>query len=496
MKSLLKMLLFSFFIIIMQISLSAQTYKIVVMPFDKLNKEKNPELETLTVGISETLSGALSTVENFIIIDSSRIKRHLLESAEFKQAIGVNDENDIDKLRELTKAKLDGDYIIYGTFNKIGKQIQLTAKFMNVSSGKVLQGANVYGAYPDEIFHLQERLAKDLTGKISGTTANDKQNSIADYTNSTGNYAAYQEYIKGRIEQIQYDVKNYPIAVQYYKKALKHDPKYALAWAGLSEVNALWGYQIKYAGGDWEPFLNTAIEQGQKAVEYGGNLFQTHRALSMAYLNNSNFSMAQKYADEANRLNSQDAETHQILAQLKNYGYKDMSKEGTESNRLIKRSLELNPELIIARWSLAHSYSTNNDNNSALREYMEILKVNPRHAPALHGIALIYYNMADYVTSETYARRTVEADSETAQHHYTLGLALYQQSRWHQAIDSFKNAVSRNPDYENAWFSIANCYWFLGDFKSARDNYKRVLKINPENSEAKKWMEESAKKIQ
>jgi hypothetical protein len=57
------------------------------MPFDKLNKEKNSELETLTVGISETLSGALSTVDNFIIIDSDRVKRHLLNNASFKQTI-------------------------------------------------------------------------------------------------------------------------------------------------------------------------------------------------------------------------------------------------------------------------------------------------------------------------------------------------------------------------------------------------------------------------
>jgi len=480
---------------ILQTAASAQSYKIVVMPFDKLNKEKNLELETLTVGISETLSGALSTVETFIIIDSGRVKRHLLESAEFKQAIGANEEKDIEKLRDLTKDKLDGDYIIYGSFNRIGKQIQLNAKFMNVHSGKVLQGANVYGQYPDEIFALQEKLAKELTGKITGIAVIDKQNSIADYTNSTGNYTAYQEYIKGRMEQIQYDVKNYAVAVEFYKRALRHDPKYALAWAGLSEVNALWGYQIKYAGGKWEPYLKIAVEQGEKAVEYGGNLFQTQRALSMAYLNNSNFSMAQKYADEANRLNSQDAETLQILAQLKNYGYKDMSKDGTESNRLIRRSLAINPELIIAKWSLAHSYSTNNDNNSALKEYLEILKINPRHAPALHGTALVYYGMNDYVNSETYARRTVEADSETAQHHYTLGLAIYQQSRWHEAIDSFKKAIARNPDYENAWFSIANCHWFLEDFKSARDNYRRVLKINPENSEAKKWMEESQKRM-
>ena len=122
------------------------------------------------------------------------------------------------------------------------------------------------------------------------------------------------------MEQIQYDVKNYPLAIEYYNKALKYDPNYALAWAGLAEVNALWGYQIQYAKGNSAPYLKIAIEQGKKAVEYGANLYQTHRALSMAYLNNSDFTNAQKSIDEAYKLNNQDAEIMQIKAQLKNYG--------------------------------------------------------------------------------------------------------------------------------------------------------------------------------
>ncbi len=589
-------------IILSQTMLHSESYKIVVLPFDKLNKEKNAELDTLTVGISETLSGALSTVDNFIIVDSDRVKRHLLDSAGFKQTIGVNEDKDIEKLRTLTKDKLDGDYIIYGSFNKIGAKIQLNAKFMEVLSGKVLKGSNVHGNYPDEIFDLQEKLAKDLMDKISGPEKSERSNSIEEYTKSTGNYTAYQYYIKGRMEQIQYDVKNYPVAIENYKKALKYDPKYALAWAGLSEVNALWGYQIKYANGKWEPYLKTAIEQGEKAVEYGPTLYQTHRALSMAYLNNSNFDMAQKSIDEAYRLNRQDAETLQIMAQLKNYGYEEMGKPGTESYKHIQECLRINPELIIARWSLAHSYSTLGKKDDSLREYMEILKVNPKHAPALHGIALIYYDKKDYDNTEYYAIKTVDADPVTAQHHYTLALSYYQQgysepAKWNKAEESFKNALKRNPDYldaivtlgqtyynkknyqaaitefrnalkkqpnndrahnemaisyyalkdyksaeknsilavkynptnainnynlglayymqekwedaissfekavqydpayENAWFSLANCYWYTNRFAKSYEYYGKVLELNPNNSEAKRWRDDSYNKM-
>ena len=561
MKIINKLIIAFISIIMLHTAIAAQSIKIVVLPFDKLNKEKNQELETLSVGISETLSGALSTVENFVVIDSNRVKRHLLENAEFKQAIGL-ESGDIEKLRELTKEKLDADYLVYGSFNKIGKQIQFNAKFMKISTGEVIKGSNVHGNYPDEIFTLQEQLAKDLTGKISGKTATEQQNKIEEYSNSTGNYTAYQYYIKGRMEQIQYDVKSYPHAVDYYYKALKYDSKYALAWAGLSEVNALWGYQIKYANGKWESYLKVAVEQGKKAVEYGPNLYQTHRALSMAYLNNSDFTNAQISIDKAYELNKQDAEILQIKSQLKNYGYKEMAKPGTESNRYIKECLAINPELIIAKWSLAHSYSTIGDNDSALREYMEILKINPKHAPALHGIALIYYNRKDYKNSEKYALLTVEADPWTAQHHYTLGLAYYQQSVWKTAEGHFRDALKLNPDYTdaivniglcyyqqgdyktaltefkkavgkkpnannyynlglsyyqlknyneaiscfhqataydpkyvNAWYSIANSYWYQNQFDKAYEYYNKVLELDPGNTEAKKWRDDSYQKM-
>jgi tetratricopeptide (TPR) repeat protein len=494
MKIIRKILFSILFISLVQMAFSAENLKIVVLPFDKLNKEKNAELETLTVGISETLSGALSTVDNFVVIDSNRVKRHLLESAEFKQAIGV-ETGDIENLRELTKDKLNADFIVYGTFNKIGGNIQLSAKFMNITSGEVIKGSNVHGKYPDEIFNLQEKLAKDLTDKISGKSSSQQQNSIEEYSKSTENYTAYQYYIKGRMEQIQYDVKNYPVAIENYNKALKYDPKYALAWAGLAEVNALWGYQIQYAKGNSAPYLKIAIEQGIKAVEFGPNLYQTHRALSMAYLNNSNFDKAQESIDEAYKLNKQDAEIMQIKAQLKNYGYKEMGTDGTESNRYIMECLALNPELIIAKWSLAHSYSTINKNDLALKEYLEILNINPKHAPALHGIALIYYGMQDYELSRDYAIKTVAADSKTTQHHYTLGLAYYQLKNWNEAIASFENAVKLDPKYEDAVYSIANSYWYQSKWDKAYKYYKRVLEINPNNTEAAKWRDDSYSKM-
>ena len=477
---------------------AADNLKIVVLPFDKLNKEKNNELDTLVVGISETLSGALSTVNNFVVIDSNRVKRHLIESAEFKQTIGVETQ-DIENLRELTKNKLEGDFIIYGSFNKIGNNIQLSAKFMKVSSGIVTQGANVHGKYPDEIFALQEQLAKDLVNKITGgsgnTNSQQQQKRIEEYSQSTVNYNAYQYYIKGRVEHLKYDVKSYPAAIENYKKALKYDSKYALAWAGLAEVNAMWGYQIAYANGNPSSYYRDAIEQGRKGIEYGNNLYQTHLALSVAYQNQSDFDNANKEADKAYSLNPNDAQVLYQMASLRNYDFKDMGAKGTDSYNYVMRALALNPELIVARWALAHSYSTNGENNLALKEYKEVLNINPTHAPSLHSIALIYYDMEDYKNSIVYAIKTIKADPKTPQHHYTLGLSYFQDKNYKEAIPNFEYAVKLNPKYEDAMQMIGTSYWYLSKWDMAYKYYNKTLEINPNNQDARTWRDDSYEKM-
>ena len=477
--------------------LMATDFKIVVLPFDKINKEKIPELETLSVGISETLSGALSNINNFIIIDSFRVKKYLLDNSAFNQAVGAGDEKNMDRLRQLAQDKLSSDYIVYGTFYKIGNQISLDAKFINISSGKVLKAASVHGAYPDRIFDLQEDLAKKLTQAINGSVSDSQNKNLDDYINSTNNYSAYQYYIQARIEHLKFNTKDYPRAIELYKKAISKDAKYALAWAGMSEVNSLWGYQMKYAGANYKPKLDQAIIEGQKAVDLGPNIFQSYRALSLAYMNYEQFDKANKVIEKGYSLNGKDPEMLFVKASLVNYDFKDMAKPGTESYKYIMECLKINPELIIARWSYAYSLSVNGKKDESLAEYNRILAINPSHAPSLHNIALIYYDMKDYDKTIEYARRALEVLPDVPQYFYTVGLAYYGSKDWANAEKWLKTAVQKKPDYTDALFTMAGAQYMQGRYREARDSYAGVLKIKPDYPEAEKWKnisEENMKK--
>jgi len=463
--------------------------KIIVLPFDKLNKERNNELDTLVVGLSDTLSGALSTVNNFVVIDPDRVKKHLLQNMEFKQAIGVDETKDIAKLQELTKNKLEGDFIIYGSFNKIGNNINLSAKFLDLSSGIVNQGANVHGAYPDDIFILQEQLAKELFNKISGGSK--QQNSIKEFAHSTGNFQAYQYYIKGRAEYLKFDVKHYPIAIDYYNKALKYDPKYALAWAGLAETNSRWGYAIEQAYGNSAPYYKAALEQGLKAVEYGDNLYQTHLALSNAYQNNAYWDNAERAAEKAYKLNKNDAEVLERMASVKDFDEKNKGTSGTEANKYIMRAIELNPESISARWILASSYEKLKKYDLALQEYKKILSINPDHASTVYNVSRMFSVLYGYNHAESYAIKAIKLNPKNPDYHWFLSSIYFHMNRYQEAIISAENAVKLNPRDKGALYIIAESYFYQSKWDMAYKYYNKVLEIDPKDKKALQWRNEA-----
>lgn len=471
------------------------TYRIVVLPFKKLNKGGNQELQTLVHGISETLAGALSTVQNFIVIDANRVKKYLLNNISFNQRLGMNADDNLDKLQKLTKSKLKGDYLIYGTFNKIGGQIQMIAKFMHVDSGRVLRAASIYGKYPDKIFELQEQLAAKLINAINGNMNARQARSIQSYTQSTGNFSAYQYYIKGRLEQLKYGSQFYPKAVQNYERAVAIDPKYGLAWAGLAESNSLWAYQIKYAKGDYQSKLRNAIKQGEKAVSLNPDLYQTYRGLAIAYIMNSNFSKAKDIIRKATALNDNDAEILWAKAQSVNYGYTAMGTPGKESYELIQKVFRINPDLIIARWSYAHSLYTLNKYEQSIEEFEKILHLNPEHSPSLYTIGLMRYNQKKYSEGLPYFRKAVRVAGHIPQNHYMLGLTLYQQGLYSTAIPSFENSYKLDrKDYKSVYM-IGICHYNLKDYRRASKYLRQALQIKPDYQKAKTWLKYSEEKL-
>lgn len=156
--------------------------------------------------------------------------------------------------------------------------------------------------------------------------------------------------------------------------------------------------------------------------------------------------------------------------------------------KLYNKVLELDPRNINAIEELAILY-TNDKNVLAIDYFDKLINLNPT--------SLAYYNYGFYFqinndllnAIEKY-KLSVSLNSNSPNSYYSMGycyfsLALYsnndkeRRKLFEEALISFKKTISLNGSYLEAYYARALCYVELGDKKSAIEDFKFCLMIEP-----------------
>ncbi len=133
---------------------AADTGVVAVMPFQNLNAD--PALDWLKVGIAETMISDLKKGK-VSVVERAQIDRALAELA--LQGSAGAEASTAAQLGKLVGAKT----VVVGGFQQAGKQIRITARFVQVETGVVRDTAKVTGAL-SRIFSLQDQIVARLLG--------------------------------------------------------------------------------------------------------------------------------------------------------------------------------------------------------------------------------------------------------------------------------------------------------------------------------------------
>jgi TolB-like protein len=129
---------------------------VAVLPFKNLNTD--PKLDWLKLGIAETMVADLRRGKKVEVVERSQIDRALgeLALAEKKET----EEGTAAKVGKLVGAKT----VVLGSFQKAGKELRISARFVAVETGVVLEAAKATGPM-DRVFALQDEVVAKLVGK-------------------------------------------------------------------------------------------------------------------------------------------------------------------------------------------------------------------------------------------------------------------------------------------------------------------------------------------
>ena len=124
-----------------------------------------------------------------------------------------------------------------------------------------------------------------------------------------------------------------------------------------------------------------------------------------------------------------------------------------------------------------------NNNNKAVLLYKESIKINPNNFVPFFKMGFILNNNGRYFEAYPFAKRVIEIQPKLWQGHHNLIKILRNLNRPHEAIKVTIKAIKLFPENHLFFGLIADIYSEIGDFKNARLNYKKAIKIKPQDDE-------------
>jgi serine/threonine-protein kinase len=269
---------------------------IAVLPF--ANMSSDPEQEFFSDGISEEIINMLAQVPGLKVAGRT-------SAFSFK---GKNQD-----LREIGE-KLNVNHILEGSVRKSGNKLRITAQLIKVADGYHLWSEK-FDRELEDIFDIQDEIALAILNAIKiKLLESEKRNLLKRYTD---NPEAYQLYLQGRFHMNQYSGADAcKKGIVYYEAAIKIEPEYALAFAGIaSSYHYLWLFNFVPP----EQSLTLIKQAVQRAMELDNEIAESHLALGNVAWSEWDIKNGLSHYQKAIELNPNLADAHVWYAQCLNY---------------------------------------------------------------------------------------------------------------------------------------------------------------------------------
>ena len=192
---------------------------IAVLPFE--NRSRDPDNAYFADGIQDEILTRLSKIADLKVI--SRTSTQHYKSAP-------------ENLSEIAK-QLGVAHILEGSVQKSGDAVRVNVQLIKAANDSHLW-ADTFDRKLTDIFSVESEVAKAIADQLRAKLTGQEEQIIA--AKPTDNPEAYDAYLRGLAYRLKTTTTpaNALGAQKYLREAVRLDPKFALAWALLSHVDA------------------------------------------------------------------------------------------------------------------------------------------------------------------------------------------------------------------------------------------------------------------
>jgi tetratricopeptide (TPR) repeat protein len=130
------------------------------------------------------------------------------------------------------------------------------------------------------------------------------------------------------------------------------------------------------------------------------------------------------------------------------------------------------------------TYLNQDDYDAALKEFDEIIQLNPDNASAYAYRGRVYQRQGNYDQAIADCDKAISLNPNEPMAYFTRGTSHYGKRNYEQAISDLTQLISLDPNNSNAYNNRGVAYLDNGDVDQAISDYEQALQIDPYNSTA------------
>jgi len=341
----------------------AGTPVIGVLPFTELG---GPQDGYFGAGLADTLTYKLGQLRRILVLAPSSTREF---GAPGQDLVRIG-------------ALLGATALMEGTVRRAAGSLRVNARLVDVASGQQLWSGSFERPAAD-LFAVQDEIATAVTGALQLVLSPEETGRVTHTL--TSDLSAYDAYLIGQAKLASRDRSGRTMveAVEYFRRAVKIDPEYALAHAGLAEALFL---APGYSSGElsWQSVADEARAAAARAQAIDPDMGEGYLAQAVVAMAENEFGDGTAWPRE-------------FIAAL------------------LKRAVQLSPNSAMA-WKFYAGYADSSDEGMARMQ--AAARLDPRSGIILENLASGYLSKGDLESARHWYRRSVG----TAKPFFMLGL--------------------------------------------------------------------------
>lgn len=222
---------------------------------------------------------------------------------------------------------LNVTHVLEGSVRKAGNRVRITAQLVDGSTS-VHSWSHTYDRDVTDVFSVQDDIAVAVAEALHATLTGESTPG----SGHTKNGQAFERYLQGKYFFNRRGATDVARAEEYFQQALRIDPGYARAWAGLAGVYTLTRQTAPQGALDaWSEAVN-------RALTLGPNLAESHVRAAQYYWRLGDQQASEQHCKRAIALNPSDPLVLSVSA-----GRSFMSGHFSEGISLQRRAVAVDP---------------------------------------------------------------------------------------------------------------------------------------------------------